>query len=64
MPTLFALLLPLVGCATMMFFCGRMMRRSTCAMPSDDGEQVARLRAEIAELRDRIEPAAARTGAS
>ena len=48
----------------MMFFCGRMMRRSTCAMPSDDGEQVARLRAEIAELRDRIEPAAARTGAS
>jgi hypothetical protein len=57
MSTLFALLVPLAGCAAMMLLCTRMMRRGDCATsgPAEPAE-VAQLRAEVAELRARLDP--------
>lgn len=61
MSTLFALLIPLAGCATMMFFCTRTMRGGECAADASRAEaaEIAQLRADVAELRARLEPAAA-----
>lgn len=56
MSTLLALV-PLAGCAAMMVLCSRMMRRGDCAttgMP--ESAEVAQLRAEVADLRARLEP--------
>lgn len=57
MYALIALLLPFAGCAAMMAVCAVMMRRGNCskATAADAGE-VARLRAEVAELRARLDP--------
>ena len=63
MATLFALLLPLAGCATMMFLCTRMMRRSDCAADGSDVTEIAQLRAEVDELRARLEPVTPEKGA-
>lgn len=61
MSTLFALVVPFAGCAVMMLLCTRMMRRGNCA-PTTTGQaepgEVAQLRAEVAELRARLEPVA------
>lgn len=53
MSTLLSLALPFAGCALMMLVCSRMMRRGTCQPAKTDAshDEVAQLRAEIAELR-------------
>lgn len=43
--------LPLAGCAVMSLLCRRMGRRGRCAPPA--GDELAALRAEVAELRTR-----------
>lgn len=58
MSTLFALVVPFAGCAAMMLLCTRMMRRGGCATDLSQPTEVAQLRAEVAELRARLEPAA------
>lgn len=58
MSTLLALV-PLAGCAAMMLLCTRMMRRGDCAPDSSaQPAEVEQLRAEVAELRARLEPIA------
>ena len=58
MPALVALVLPFAGCAAMMVVCTRMMRRGACAPTITEAEpgEVAQLRAEVAQLRARLEP--------
>lgn len=60
MSTLFALVVPFAGCAVMMVLCTRMMRRGDCATTTGQAEpaEIAQLRAEVAELRARLEPVA------
>lgn len=59
MSTLFALVVPLAGCAVMMLLCTRMMRRRDCATPASvETAEVALVRTEVAELRARLEPIA------
>ncbi len=59
MTTLIASLLPLAGCAAMMLLCTRKMRRVDCTTASPaETTDVAQLRAEVAELRARLEPTA------
>lgn len=56
MSTLLALV-PVAGCAAMMLFCTRMMRRGRCATArTPEAAGVAQLRAEVAELCARLEP--------
>ena len=56
MSTLFAFV-PLAGCAAMMLLCSRMMRRGDCATTrTSEPAEVAALRAEVAELRGRLQP--------
>lgn len=57
MSTLLSLALPFAGCALMMLVCARMMRRGSCEPASTETSQadIARLRAEIAELRARTD---------
>ncbi len=59
MSTLFALVVPFAGCAVMMLLCTRMMRRGDCTTTGQaEPAEVARLRAEVAELSARLEPVA------
>jgi hypothetical protein len=56
MPAFVASLLPLAGCAAMMVVCSRMMRGGDCASSSPaEPTEIAQLRAEIAELRTRLD---------
>ena len=55
MSTLFALLIPLAGCAVMMVLCARMMRRGNCrAAGPTEAVELDQLRVEVAELRARV----------
>ncbi|MGH9242938.1 MAG: hypothetical protein ACRD29_01195 [Acidimicrobiales bacterium] len=59
MTTLLASLLPLAGCAAMMLLCARMMRRGDCTTTTTaEPAEVTQLRAEVAQLRARLEPTA------
>ena len=56
MSTLFALVIPFAGCAAMMLVCTRMMRRGDCATTgAAESTEVAKLQAEVAELRARLD---------
>ena len=59
MSTLFALAIPVAGCAAMMLLCASLMRRGKSApvLPADPAEP-AKLRAEVADLRTQLEPIA------
>ena len=58
MPIALVSLLPMIGCAAMMVLCARMMRGHGSPPSTADADQVPLLRAEIAELRARLdEPA-------
>ena len=57
MPVAVLSLLPMVGCAAMMVLCARMIRGHGAQAPAADDE-VTQLRAEVADLRARLdEPA-------
>lgn len=54
MPTAVFSLLPMIGCAVMMLLCARVMRGHSSS-PSAANDEVTSLRAEVADLRARLE---------